>query len=237
MIDDDRLEAVLVSVGADLDTTSPEGPAPRSSSARRSWLAAAVAVAVVAGGVLAVAPARRTVGGWLGIGRTELRVDSDLALPADHVPGFVAGGEPIRPSRVAALAGIAADALDASPLGPPEGWLAAPEGGAVAVWADHAASLWVLPTGDTQAMLFSKTVGTAERVRELPDLGDGGVLVEGRHLISTPFRTVPADSVVLWTFGDTALRLEATPAADVDLVQLATALHDAFADEATSEIT
>lgn len=231
MIDDDRLGVVLESVGAHLDTSPVDATARRR--APRALLVAALVVAVVAGAVLAIAPARRTVGGWFGVGRTEFRVDVDLAVPADRLPTFVVGATPIAPSRVVELAGVRAGVLDDSPLGPPAGWLAAPEGGAVAVWEDHEVSLWLLPIGEMQGMLFTKTVSMADQVRQLPDLGDGGVVVEGAHILATPFRTVPAASAVLWTAGGLSFRLEwtATSAAGPDLVAVAAAIDEVVAVE------
>lgn len=239
MIGDDGLDAVLTSVGAHLDTsrvtaladvsTNASAPSAPSRPARR-WrpaLAAAIVVAVVAGAVLAIAPARRTVGGWLGIGRTEFRVDVDLAVPVDRLPSFLDGGDPIAPSEAADLAGVPVDALDESPLGAPDAWLAAPEGGAVAVWRADDTTLWLLPMGEVQEMLFTKSVATAEQVRQLADLGDGGVAVEGDHVLATPFRTVRAGSAVLWTSGDLSFRLEAAATDVADLVASASAIEEA----------
>ncbi|WP_116995533.1 hypothetical protein [Desertimonas flava] len=245
MIDDDRLDAVLESVGHHLAVAPDSGDDLSPDLASAGWagrrhpgqrlLVAALAVVVVAGAVLAIAPARRTVGGWFGVGRTEFRVDVDLALPADRLPGFVAGGEPIAPSQAAARVGVPVDGLDHCPLGAPVAWLAVPEGGAAAVWDDGGTTLWLLPAGELQEILFTKTVAMAAQVRPLPDLGDGGVAVEGDHVLTTPYRSVAAGSAVLWTTGGLSFRLESTDAgnagdAERDLAALASAIDGVLAD-------
>src|SRR5690606_21457025 len=115
------------------------------------------------------------------IGPVELRGVSDLAVPRARVPGF-ASGRPIRASEVAALTGHDADELPGPRLGPPDAWLAPGEGGALAVWHRDRTTLWIAPADDWSVELVTKQVA-AEQVAVL-DLGDGGVLISGDHLVT-----------------------------------------------------
>lgn len=58
------------------------GPARRSHRYARALLVAAALTAFVSAGVLAIAPARHAVAGWLGIGAVEIRRSQGPVLPA-----------------------------------------------------------------------------------------------------------------------------------------------------------
>jgi len=225
LLDDDRLEAVLTSVGEylviDQSTAATAIAAQPASEVGPTWrrplLAAAVALAVVAGTVLAVAPARRVVSGWLGIGRIEVQIDRSAdptGLPSFHAPAV-----PIDAATVDEVLGQPMPVIDGSQLGSPSGWWTLPEGGVLAGWPGGDTTLWVVETGGGDELL-KKVAAGADNVTELPDLGDGGMAITGAHLLKTPHRRVGADNVVIWTDGELTLRLDG--AGDIDtLVEIA----------------
>ena len=92
---------------------------PGPSGTRRRWrrplLAAAVAVAVIAGAVLAIAPARRAVSGWFGAGRIEVEIDR-TADPTG-LPSFTDPAERIDPAAAGDVLGQAMPSVDRSALG------------------------------------------------------------------------------------------------------------------------
>lgn len=220
MIDDARLEALLGELGNDLDLSPTERrPSPPMP---RLLVAAAVVLLVVAAAVFAIAPARRTVGGWLRVGNVELHAENDLAVPAERLPDFVWSGRSIAPSGVGGavgVAGVGAERFGESSLGEPDAWLAPLDGGALAIWRNGETTLWVVPADIDRSFPFSK-VARSDQVTELPDLGDGGLVVDGEHVVETPSRRVGADTVVLWQSGDIVLRLESSLPSD-DLVAIA----------------
>jgi hypothetical protein len=218
-LDDDRLAAVLASVGRRLVTDGAGAVSPTTSAPRRPWrplLVAAVIIAVVAGLVAAVAPARRVVGGWLGVGRIEVAVDR-TADPTG-LPAFSAPAERIDPAHVEDVLGQVMPDVDGSSLGAPSEWWTLPEGGVLAGWPDGETSLWVTVSGDGDMM--KKVVDGESVVTELPGLGDGGLAISGPHLLQTPHRRASADTVVIWTDGALTFRLDGAGRVD-ELVAIA----------------
>jgi hypothetical protein len=217
-VNDDELQAALSSVAAHLDLSAP----PRHTSARRA-IVAGLAVALLAAAVLSVEPARRTVSGWLRIGRTELH-RADVPAPPADVPSFATDLPAISRDEAERRLGHPLPDLAGTPIGEPAAVLAPPEGGVIAAW-DDGTTLWMLANdGD---VLFGKTVPTAQRVTELPDLGDGGALVDGEHLLQTPHRLLSADTAVLWTSSALAFRLDSPSRDPTELVTLAIAIDQA----------
>jgi hypothetical protein len=92
-------------------------------------------------------------------------------------------------------------------LGPPDRLMTPPEGGALLAWRDGT-TLWLLPSDDPADPLLDKLVGDDGSVTRLADLGDGGAVVTGDHVLQTPHRRVAADTVVLWVADGLQLRLE-----------------------------
>jgi hypothetical protein len=231
-LDDDRLAAVLASVGEHLvvdvsvvDVSVLEGSGQRQATAGRAvWrplLIAAAVIAVIAGAVLAIAPARRAVGGWFGAGRIDVEFDR-TAAPAG-LPAFTDAAERIEPDTAARLLGRPMPPVDRSSLGAPNGWWTVPEGGVVVGWPGGDTSLWVVSVEGDGGDLVKKVATGSNVVSELPNLGDGGIAVSGDHVLQTPHRRVRATSVVVWTDGDLMLRLDGTrPPAE--LIAIATQL-------------
>ena len=122
----------------------------------RHWLAAAaVVVAVAAATVLAIAPARHTVGGWLRVGNVDVQVvpDVDVRAGRRRSPGCSVE-RTVRPADAAAVGAVLGadlDAVSSSALGPPARWWALPEGGVVAEWPASATTLWVASSSTTSA--------------------------------------------------------------------------------------
>ncbi len=221
-LDDDRLAMVLASIGEHLVVDGlAAAPAPRAT--RPLWrplLVAAVTLAVIAGAVVAIAPARRAVSGWLRIGRIEL--DVDRRTDSTSLPSLTDAARPIEPSAADGLVGERMPAVDTSSLGAPTNWWTIPEGGVVVGWPDGETSLWVTSAAGGEE-LVDKIVVAESDVTELPDLGDGGAAVRGSHVLRTPHRRVAADSVVIWADGDLTWRLEGTAELD-DLIAVANQL-------------
>ena len=212
--DDTALADALAATGRELALDAP--PVDVRRGAVWHWLAAAaMVVAVAAATVLAIAPARHTVGGWLRVGNVDVRVvPGATSAPTDSLPGLL-DGTAVRPAEAAALSAVLGDDLDAvssSALGPPARWWVLPEGGVVAEWPARATTLWVVELDEFSSMMLDKLVGGAEAVVALPDLGDrpGGMAVSGGHLLVTPHRTIAATDVVAWTEHGRVYRLESS---------------------------
>ena len=218
-LDDERLAAVLASVGEHLVIDAP-GSAATVGSAGRTWrrplLVAAAALIVVAGTVAAIAPARRAVSGWFGAGRIEVEIDR-VAEPTG-LPSFADPAERIDPAAADEVLGRAMPRVDDSALGSPSEWGSLPEGGVLVGWPTGE-TLWVSVSDDGDD-LVKKVAGGASVLTELRDLGDGGVAITGEHLLQTPHRRVRADNVVIWTDGELTFRLDGERSLDA-LIDLA----------------
>jgi hypothetical protein len=222
-VDDDRLASVLASIGDHLVVDGVAGPASRDThSLWRPLLVAAVTLSVIAGAVVAIAPARRAVSGWLRIGRIEL--DVDRRTDSTGLPSLTDAARPIEPSAADDVLGQPVPDVDTSSLGAPTHWWSIPEGGVVVGWPDGETSLWLTTPGDGEG-LVDKIVAAESAVTELPDLGDGGAAVRDSHVLRTPHRRVSANNVVIWVDGDLTWRLESTADID-DLIDVATELAD-----------
>jgi hypothetical protein len=223
-LDDDRLAIVLASVGEHLVVDGVAlAPVPAPRPTRTLWrplLIAAVTLAVIAGAVVAIAPARRAVSGWFRIGRIEL--DVDRRTDSTGLPSLTDAARPIEQSAADDLLGQPTPVVDTSSLGPPTNWWTIPEGGVVVGWPDGETSLWLTATAGGEE-LVDKIVAAEADVTELPDLGDGGAAVRGSHVLRTPHRRVAADSVVIWADGDLTWRLEGTAELD-ELIAIANQL-------------
>ena len=221
-LDDDRLAAVLASVGEHL-VVEPSGErhATAGHSVWRTLLIAAAVIAVIAGTVLAVAPARRAVGGWFGAGRIDVEFDR-TAVPAG-LPAFTDAAAPIAPDAATRLLGQPMPPVDGSSLGAPSSWWTVPEGGVLVSWPDGDTSLWVVRVEGDGGDLVKQVAAGETVVSELPTLGDRGIAVSGDHVLQTPHRRVRATSVVVWTDGDLMLRLDGTRPTE-QLVAIATQL-------------
>ena len=221
----DRLDIVLASVGQHL-VVEPVADG-RSEIARpgpwgRRLLAAAVVLAVASATVASIAPARRVVSGWLRAGNIEVEIDPDLTVPPE-LPGFVDDLAPLDEERLAVRLGRPVPDVSRSTLGAPDAWWSPPELGILATWTQDATSLWVVATVDTIPSSLDKWLREPGAATSVPDLAEGGYVVEGAHIFQTPFRTVAANSVVAWTDGDLTFRLDSTMPVD-DLLAVARAI-------------
>jgi hypothetical protein len=220
--DDERLAAVLASVGEHLVLDEPS--ASRSISGRSVWrplLIAAAVLAVLAGAVLAFAPARRAVGDWFGAGSIDVEVDR-TADPAG-LPAFGEATERIEPSAADDLLGQPMPRVDGTSLGAPSAWWTVPEGGVLVSWPEGDTTLWVTATGTRGDIV--KQVIEDQVVTDLPGLGDEGFAITGDHVLQTPHRRVRATAVVAWFDGDLTFRLDGTGDID-DLIAVAEQISD-----------
>lgn len=223
---DERLAAVLASIGDQLDVEGAAADAVVMPIQRRSHrlLAVAAAVVLVVALLAAIAPVRRTVGGWFTAGDTEVRLDPTIAETLDSLPAFIAEGRVMSMDAVTAAEDrLGIDLLlPDSLLGEPDGWLSPSEGGVIAVWNEGSTTLAVRrDTGG--AVMVEKYTAMAGDATELPDLGDGGVLLRDEHIIVTPSRTARAGRVVVWQQGDLTIRLE-SELSESELLRVATEL-------------
>jgi hypothetical protein len=226
----DRLDDVLASIGQHLVIDAAAGDVGASIAAidrararmqRRPLVAVAVIVAVLAGLVASVPPARRAVGGWLHAGRIDVSVDPNVTIDAG-LPAFIDAVTPVDPTAAPAILGRTPPDLTSSSLGAPTGWWTVPEGGVVLTWNDSETSLWVVPTGPDLQGHVDKLIDESMSASAtwLPDLGNGGLAIDSPHLMVTPHRTVLAGAVVAWDEGGLTYRLESP--LDVDeLVEIA----------------
>ncbi|MDY7104141.1 MAG: hypothetical protein S0880_23400 [Actinomycetota bacterium] len=242
---DERLEAVLASVGRHLVTDPvnadgsgddrsgggrpvgtltalPDGRGRRRTSARRV-LVAAVALAALASAGLVVAPVREAVAGWFGIGSTRI-TSGDPAVDATGAVAFLDERylEALTPDEAEARLG--APLPSSADLGAPDLVAAPAEGGVVLAWDGDAVSLWAhrVP-GVEGGALLEKFLFSEDDARSVDGLGDRAAVVRGGHVLVTPFRTVDAAATVLWVEDGVEYRLEADLAPD-ELVALARSL-------------
>ena len=226
-LDDDRLAEVLASVGALLvtvpDTATVRAPARRERgrpSHRWRWQWAPVlAVAVIATVVVAVAPLRSAVAGWLGIGSTSIQIDPALPSTLAALPSIDAGLNRIDRATAEARLGSLPAALDASTLGAPTGFATMPEGGVLVVWPDDT-TLWIHTADIDAEMLFDKLVAAGESVEAVDGVGDQALVISGNHVLRTPHRTIAATTAVLWQSGRLEYRLE-SDRDSAELIELA----------------
>lgn len=231
-LDDDRLADVLASVGALLVTVPDSAPATANVRAparahRRSmpsirwrWQWAPVlAVGLIAAIVLAVAPVRSAVAGWLGIGSTSIQIDPTPPSTAAPLPSIDAGLRRIDRTTAAERLGSLPEALDATKLGPPTGFATMPEGGVLVVWPDST-TLWIHDAEIEAGMLFDKLVQAGQSVQPVDGLGDRALVITGDHFLRTPHRTIAATTSVLWQSDDREYRLE-SDRDDAELIELA----------------
>ena len=206
-LDDERLAAVLASVGEHLVVDAPASAAT-VGSAGRTWRRPLLAAA-------AVLARRCRHGRWpsprhggpsadgSAPGASRSR-STGVAVPTG-LPSFADPTERIDPA--------AADEVLGRPMpgwtraaGPAERVVVPARGRRARRLADGE-TLWMSPA--TMATSWSKKVaGGADVLIELRDLGDGGVAITGEHLLQTPHRRVAADNVVAWTDGELTFRLD-----------------------------
>ena len=231
-LDDDRLADVLTSVGAELvtapdSTLDPAVVRPPARTRRRSmpsirwrWQWAPVlAVGLIAAIVLAVAPVRSAVAGWLGIGSISIQIDPTPPSTVAPLPSIDAGLRRIDRTAAAERLGSLPPALDATTLGPPTGFATMPEGGVLVVWPD-ATTLWIHDAEIEAGMLFDKLVQAGQSVQPVDLLGDRALVISGEHFLRTPHRAIAATTSVLWQSNDREYRLE-SDRDDAELIELA----------------
>ncbi len=225
---DDRLELVLASVGHHLvvPTVEVAAVAPTASvvpvrppSRLKVMVAAAAAVVVLVLAGTTLSPVREAIADvveWLDIGSTRIeRVDSRTADPSGLAP-VTDGLAAVTPAEAEQALGRPLPATAALGLGPPARIATPPEGGALLSWPDGT-TLWLLPASDPDDPLIEKLVGDSVAVVPLPALGDGGVIVSGDHVLTTPHRRAAAESVVLWNDDGLQFRLESDRSPEVML--------------------
>lgn len=228
-LDDERLAHVLASVGEHLviapSAVDDDVRADRRRGRRPLVVVAVGLAAALVLVVVVVAPIRRTVADWLGIGSTQIDIDpsaSSAMSTSVTLPSLVDGVQLVdRPTAVGRL-GRDLPTFDGTILGAPSGFALMPEGGVLVVWSDGT-TLWWRATVDETSVLLKKAIVERLAVTELDGLGDRAVLVVGEHLLRTPHRTLGAGNVVLWLRGDDELRVESDRDGP-ELVEIARAL-------------
>jgi hypothetical protein len=228
-IDPDRLDLVLASVGQHLVVEAIDEAGAfdgdRPAVWRRRLLVAAAVLLAVTVAVASIAPARRVVSGWLRAGNIDVEVDPDLTVAPD-LPAFVDDVASLDEGPLAARLGQPVPDLSGSLLGLPQAWWSPPERGILATWNRDSTSLWIVETIDTYPASLDKWLHEPQAATSVPDLGEGGYVVEGEHIFQTPFRIVAANSVVAWTDGELTFRLDSTMPAD-ELLEVARSIADA----------
>jgi hypothetical protein len=225
--DDERLHAVLTSVGDHLRVDAAPRTSRRSTSPLRPSrlvLVAAMILVVMAVSIV-VAPVRRTVADWLGIGETDVVVDPSSASAASSLPSIVVGVEPVSADTAAQLIGRSLPDLDDTELGAPSGLARMPEGGVLVIWGD-ASTLWIRAAGDPVPGQMRKMTTTLAQAVEIDALGEEALAITGDHMLVTPHRRLAASTVVLWRSDGLELRLEGDRSVDA-LVALAREIEGA----------
>jgi hypothetical protein len=212
---DERLAAVLASVGEHLDTAPRRAsePAGRPPPARRTRavLAAAAAVALLALALGSlVAPVREAVADWLGIGATRIERGpaGDRRNDPPGLPSLDEGLPALSAADAEAMLGRPLpDVDDVRGLGPPDRLVRAPEGGVILAWDGGETTLWVHEVVDPERGL--RKLGTmSTRVEDVEGLGDAALSLDGAHVLATPDRRIAAANVVIWVDDGFEHRLE-----------------------------
>ncbi len=217
---DDALGAALVDLGthvrvpvhplwtrvrAELDIAGvPVGTRAPWSRRARLLVAIAAIVTVLLATTLSVAPARRAVADFLGIGSTSVVHDdggtpsADLPSARDDLPSRA--GERALPAELA-HAGLFVPARD--DVGRPVAWRVDAGGETVVAYADVV--LGQRPEGEVPAV---KRVPPTGRVASTTVGDRPAYWIEGPHTRSVGGRTYRSESALLWVVDGTELRLE-----------------------------
>lgn len=220
---DDRLEAVVRSIGDHLEVPQVADTEAAITSPRRrppTILAVAAAVAAIVVGVVLVPSTRAAVAEWLGIGSTRIEITGEEAVVVDGLDHIAEGLHPTSVDEAEQAIGRALPDTSATALGPPDAVYPMPEGGVLLAWKERDASLWIRADTHTE-ILFDKLVGSGQDIKAVDDLGQRALLVTNTHILQTPQRRLAARTVVLWNDGTHEYRLEAAldGAALVDLAR------------------
>ncbi len=233
-LDDDRLEAVLQSIGVHLDTgvatdseetappTKPDAisslPARRARRRPTRWLAVAAAVLVVAVLVGILTPAGETVARWFGIGKLTITfVPPDDTTPPPTETIFSDSVTALDSATAYADAELDPATFDASVLGRPDRFGRPPEQGVLFGWTPSDTTLWVRDGADP---FVGKKVVERTGVSEVPGLGDYALFIDGAHVLETPSRRLRADRVLWWIADDHEYRLE-SPLPQGEMIRIA----------------
>lgn len=205
---DERLEAVLTSVGHHLEI--PPRPADSARVAERAGrlLAVAAAITIIVAVTLGIPSTRAAIADFLGIGSTRIEITSESDLDGTALPHIAKGLPPISVDEATAILGGDLPDTSATNLGPPDAVYRMPEGGVLLGWEDGAATLWVRAATDTD-VIIRKLVGSDEAVETVDGLGTEALILTGAHILQTPQRRLAADSVLLWHDDGREYRLEA----------------------------
>lgn len=207
---DGRLDAVLRSVGVHLDVPQPTGwDGPRAAPSRR-WLPVLVVavVALLLATTLAVAPVRRAVAGWLGIGSTRVEQVGPGEASTTGLPVLADGAQAITAEDASRLLGGRPVPASLLGLGRPDALVTAREGGVLLVWNEGATTLWLRPLPFDGGMYVKKLVAGTDGIRSVQGIGDAALVIDQPHVLVTPDRRVASGRVVLWLQDDLEHRLE-----------------------------
>jgi hypothetical protein len=205
---DDRIIAGLAVLRDELRV--PDEPlrvAPARPARRHPWAAAAavVAVALILG--VAIAPARRAVADWLGIGSTEVRTDPGHAAPPAGLPTLADGAVAVDADAAAAELGRPLPPVGRADAAAPQYAIPA-EGGVLVRWPGRGETLWVHPGADRAVGFFTKFASADATIERVDDLGDQALWLGDSHVLETPGRALAARHVLLWVDDGLELRLE-----------------------------
>lgn len=215
---DERLDAILASIGEHLDIGDQRARPivlPAHRPYRRPLAVAAAIVLAFVVAITAVAPARDAVADFLHIGSTRIdRVPTpptDSTAPATTLPGLLDGLERIDATAATARLGRALPDTGSTGLGPPDAIYANrnPGDGVIVAWTERSATLWIHRTTVPDAIIYAKQLGGPNRVEPISGLGDSAIAITGPHTLQTPDRTIAAGNVVLWIRNGWEYRLEA----------------------------
>ena len=136
---DDRLEAVLRSIGDQREVPQVADTEAAITSPRRrppTILAVAAAVAAIVGVVL-VPSTRAAVAEWLGIGSTRIQITGEEAVVVNGLDHIAEGLDPTSADEAEQLIGRALPDTSTTALGPPDAVYPMPEGGVLLAWRDR----------------------------------------------------------------------------------------------------
>jgi hypothetical protein len=161
----------------------------------------------------------------LRFGSTRIeRVDPQQGDPS-ALPPIDAGLPPISQADAAVVLGRPLPTIADPTLGIPNLIAVAPEGAVLLGWDHGSTTLWIRPTADPADLRMAKLLDEIDTVEPVASLGDGAVVVEGDHVLTTPYRHVAAGTVLLWIDDGLEYRLESDLGLEA-MLSIARSIHN-----------
>jgi hypothetical protein len=221
-------EAVLMRISAEAPSRSPRAHRRSRPSRARVVLAVAAAIVLIAGTILAVAPARRAIADWLGIGAVQI-VTTDHPLPTGSSALTVPGAPDATPTGASAQQFAAAQKAVSFTIATPRDPAIGPllgvatdsrvPGGLVALRYKGFTLVEIATNRNVGGETVGKFIGSQTRTESVTVAGSAGLWVTGAHQIGYLSRSGNVETetvrragpVLLWARNGVTYRVEGVP--------------------------